>query len=165
MLKLICGALLGGTKYSEIYVASNVEEDDLSTASNNRSSNTGIHHSNYHHRKVSTLQEIARKVARQEKMQLDERQYIAYEMIACTFLLGLVKDGNDSNTTLFTSLQKTVGGESSKEITDIVKRLEARGGQEQLLLFLTGPAGSGKSTAMSVAEQFCYELCVAIGVM
>jgi hypothetical protein len=86
-------------------------------------------------------------------------------MIACTFLLGLVKDGNNSNTTLFTSLQKTMGGESSKEIADIVRKLEARGGQEQLLLFLTGPAGSGKSTAMKVAEQFCYEFCVAVGVM
>jgi ATP-dependent DNA helicase PIF1 len=43
--------------------------------------------------------------------------------------------------------------------------MEARGGQEQLFLFLTGPAGSGKSTAIRVAEQFCYELCVAVGVM
>jgi hypothetical protein len=109
------------------------------TASNKRSSNTSKHHSNDQHRRISTLQEVARKVARLEKMELDEKEYIAYEMIACTFLLGLVKDGNDSNTTLFTSLQKTMGGESSKEIADIVKKMEARGGQEQLLLFLTRP--------------------------
>ncbi len=32
-------------------------------------------------------------------------------------------------------------------------------------MFLTGPAGSGKRTAMRVAEQFCYEFCVAVGVM
>ena len=86
-------------------------------------------------------------------------------MIACTFLLGLVRDGNDANTTLFTSLQKTMGDKSSQEIADIVKKLEARGGREQLLLFLTGPAGSGKSTAMRVAEQFCYEFCMAVGGM
>jgi hypothetical protein len=86
-------------------------------------------------------------------------------MIACTFLLGLVKDGNDSNTTLFPSLQKTMGGESSKEIADIVKKLGARGGLEQLFLFLTGPARPGKSTAMRVAKKFCYEFCVAVGVM
>ena len=121
--------------------------------------------SNEQHRKIPTLQEVARKVARLEKMELDEKQYIAYEMIACTFLFGLVRDGNDSNTTLFTCLQKTMGGESSQEIADIVRKLEARGGQEQLLLFLTGPAGSGKSTAMRVAEQFCYEFCMAVGVM
>jgi hypothetical protein len=62
---------------------------------------------------VPTLQEVARKVARLEKAQLDEKEYIAYEMIACTFLLDLGKDGNDSSTTLFTSLQKTIGGNPS----------------------------------------------------
>ncbi len=35
----------------------------------------------------------------------------------------------------------------------------------QLLLFLSGPAGSEKSAAMRVAKQFCYEFCVAVGVM
>jgi hypothetical protein len=84
---------------------------------------------------VPTLQEIARKVARLEKTKLDEKQYIAYEMIACTFLLSLVKDGNDSSTTLFASLQKTVeGNPSSETIKDIVDKLQARGGQEQLIV-------------------------------
>jgi hypothetical protein len=44
-------------------------------------------------------------------MQLDEKQYIEYEMIACTFLLDLVKARNDSSTTLFT----TIGGNPSSE--------------------------------------------------
>jgi hypothetical protein len=43
--------------------------------------------------------------------------------------------------------------------------LKARGAKEQLLMFLTGPAGSSKCTAMRVAEQFCYEICVAVGVI
>ncbi len=115
MLKLISGALVGGTNYSEIYVTCVIEEDDTSTASNNRSNNTIKHSSNDQHRKIPTLQEVAGKVARLKKMELDEKQYISNEMIACAFLLGLVKDGNDSNTTLFTSLQKTMGGESSKK--------------------------------------------------
>ena len=37
----------------------------------------------------------ARKVARLQKTQLDENQYIAYEMIACTILLGMVNDGRN----------------------------------------------------------------------
>ncbi len=32
-------------------------------------------------------------------------------------------------------------------------------------MFLTGPAGLGKSTAMKVAQQFCYEFCIAVGIM
>ncbi len=87
-------------------------------------------------------------------------------MIACTFLLDLVKDGNESSTTLYTSLQKTIGGSPSSEIIkDIVDKLQARGGQEQLITFLTGPAELDKSTAMRVAEQFCYEFCLAVGIM
>jgi hypothetical protein len=52
---------------------------------------------------------IEGKNAKLENTQLDEKQYIAYEMIACTFLLGLVMDGLDSNTTLFACLQQRVG--------------------------------------------------------
>jgi hypothetical protein len=89
----------------------------------------------------------------------------AHDMIAWSFLPGLVKDGLDSNTTLFACLQQTVGGQSLKETTDIVNRLKARGAKKQLLMFLTEPAGLGKSTTMRVAEQFCYEFCVAVGVM
>ncbi len=73
MLRLISKALVGGTKYSDIYVTSDIKEDDTSTASNNRSSNTSKHHSNDQHRKILTLQEVARKVARLEKMELDEK--------------------------------------------------------------------------------------------
>jgi hypothetical protein len=32
-------------------------------------------------------------------------------------------------------------------------------------MFLTGPAGSGKSTAVKIAQQFCYEFCIAVGIM
>ena len=32
-------------------------------------------------------------------------------------------------------------------------------------MFLTGPAGSGKSTAMKIAQKFCYEFCMAVGIM
>jgi hypothetical protein len=43
---------------------------------------------NTNSQKVPTLQEIARRVARLKKKQLDKKQYIAYEMIACTFFLA-----------------------------------------------------------------------------
>jgi hypothetical protein len=65
----------------------------------------------------------------------------------------------------FFSTENDGGGGIMKRNSRHCEKLEARGGQEQLLLFLTGPAGSGKSTAMRVAEQFCYEFCVAVGVM
>ncbi len=64
-------------------------------------------------------------------------------MVACTFLLGLVQDGIDLNKTFYSCQGQTMGGTATLKIRDIVHRLEARGGQNQLIMFLTGPAGSG----------------------
>ena len=83
MLKLINGTLVGCMKYSD-------------------------HCMKKIQCKIPTLPQIARKVARLEKTQLDEKQYIAYEMIACTFLLGLVNDGSDKNTKLGSYLQQSL---------------------------------------------------------
>ncbi len=115
--------------------------------------------------KVPTLPEIVRKVAKLEKTQLDEKYYITHEIIACAFLLGVVKDGNNPKTTLYSSLQQSMGCPNTINMEDLVNRLKARGGQDQLLLFLTGPAGSGKSTAVMVAQQFCFEFRMAVGDM
>jgi hypothetical protein len=126
MLKFISGALVGGAKYSDIYVTSDDEDVDISRTCENKTITTEVH-SNYSNKKVPTLQNIAKEIAKIENTQLDEKQYKAYEMIAYTFLLGLVKDGLNSNITLFACLKQTVGGKSSKETTDIVNRLNARG--------------------------------------
>ena len=45
----------------------------------------------------------------------------------------------------------------------LLEELKVRGGQEQLIMLLTDPAGAGKSTALKVAHLFLYELCLAIG--
>jgi len=76
-----------------------------------------------------------------------------------------VKDGRDLHTNLGAYLQKNLGGPTTTNIDDIVTRFKAGGGQEQLIMFLTGPAGSGKSSALMVAQQFCYEFCLSVGVM
>jgi hypothetical protein len=60
--------LVGGTNYSEIYITSDIGEDDTSTTSDSRPSNTTTHHSNDKHRNIPTLHEVARKVARLKKM-------------------------------------------------------------------------------------------------
>jgi hypothetical protein len=86
-------------------------------------------------------------------------------MIACTFLLGLVRDGRDPQTNLGAYLQQSLGEPTITDIQDIVTRLKAKGGQEQMLMFLTGPAGSGKSSVLMVAQQFCYKFCLSLGVM
>jgi hypothetical protein len=162
MLKLIIGTLVGGVKYSDIYIESN-EDEDTSSKDDYVNNNDKGHDKTQH--KIPTLPQIAQKVTRLEKTQLNEKQYIAYEMISCTFPLGLVNDGQDTNTKLGAYLQKTMEIAYISDANDIIAKLKARGGKDQLLMFLTGPAGSGKSTAMKVAQQFCYEFCIAVGIM
>ncbi len=86
-------------------------------------------------------------------------------MIACTFLLGLLNNGNDKNTKLGAYLQQCMEIAATADVNDVIKKIKARGGHDQLLMFLTGPGGSGKSTAIKVAQQFCYAFCIAVGVM
>ncbi len=104
MLKLIGGTLVGGVKYSDLYIDSNEDEDKSFTNSYVTNNEKGHDKNNTQH-KIPTLPKIAQKVAKLEKAQLDEKQYVAYEMIACTFLLGLVNDGCDKNTKLGAFLQ------------------------------------------------------------
>ena len=133
MLKLIGGTLVGGVKYSDLYIDSDEDKDTSSTYSYVTNNDKGHDKNNIQH-KIPTLPQIARKVAKLEKTQLDEKQYIAYEMIACTFLLGLVNDGHDKNTKLGAYLQQTMEITSTADANDIIKKLKARGGRDQLLI-------------------------------
>ncbi len=80
-------------------------------------------------------------------------------MMACTYFLSLVNNARNPHTNLGTYLQQSLRGSTTADadIEDTVKMLKARGGREQMLMFLTGPTGSRKSTAVMVAHQFCYE--------
>lgn len=164
LLKLINGTLVGSVKYSNLYNDLTENEDTSSTCRHANKNDRDLCTKKMQH-KIPTLPQVARKVAQLEKTQLDEKQYIAYEMIACTFLLGLVNDGSDKNTKLGSYLQQTLEIASITDATDIIKKLKARGGRDQLLMFLTGPAGLGKSTSMKIAQLYCYEFCIAVGIM
>ena len=102
MLKLISGSLVGGANYNEIYLDPD-DEDAFNSCSANDSDTRKQEEDT---KNVPTLAKIARKVVKLQKIQLDKKQYISYEMIACTLLLGLVKDGRDPHTNLGAYLQK-----------------------------------------------------------
>jgi len=68
------------------------------------------------------------------------------------FLLGLLNNRSDKNTKLGAYLQQTMEIATTANANDVIQQLKARGGQDQLLMFLTGPAGLGKSTAMKIAQ-------------
>ena len=41
-------------------------------------------------------------------------------------------------------------------------QLKGLGAREQLVLFLTGSAGAGKTTAVKLAQKLCFEFCTII---
>jgi putative protein kinase ArgK-like GTPase of G3E family len=54
--------------------------------------------------------------------------------------------------------------EEGSDLQKLIGALKARGGKEQLLLFLTGMAGAGKSSGLTVAQVFCFEFCKVVGI-
>ena len=85
-----------------------------------------------------------------------------YRELSCTFLLGLVLEENDK---LGESMVKALGLDAKdSELQQLIKQLKAMGGKEQLLLFLTGMAGAGKSSGLTVAQAFCFEFSKAVGI-
>ena len=121
---------------------------------------------------VPTLNGVASKVSRDKQITLDRIQYVAYEVIctSCTsFLLNLINDGMENKNEIasgFAVSQEEREDERTKFILEkVVGKLKQLGAKEQLLMFVTGPAVAGKSTAIDVAQQFCFEFCKSMDII
>ena len=151
-MKLVSMSSLGTTIFKNVY--RNITDDEETNDETKPSYGVSI----------PTLVGVARKVARLDGTEMDEEQFVAYEVLCCTFLLYLIKEANDPDSDLCSRLQEAISASAdSKTIEDLIKELNIRGGHDQLLMFLSGPAGAGKSTATKVAWQFCFEFCYAVG--
>ena len=140
VMKLIAGSMEGYTNYDNIYS----DKGNTETDSDSNKKTSGL--------PILTLVDTSRKVVRYKGTHTNEKQYVTYEVICCTFLLGLVNKSNNPNSLLSTYLKQTISSTDNERDTEqLAAELKARGGQDQLLMFLTGPAGAGKSTAMKVA--------------
>ena len=87
-LTFVAGSLIGGN-YDDIYPDSDHEEMD----NDNQSAACedvfqGVQST--HRQNTPTLVGVAQNVAQEEGKQLDKKQYIAYEIVACSFLLCLL---------------------------------------------------------------------------
>ena len=110
---------------------------------------------------------VAKRIFEEKGIQLDPIQYVAYKIICSSFLLNLINEAWEKRLTMFSSTFSDESNEENatgqEEKDHIVKRLQDLGAKVQLLMFITGPAGSGKSTALEVAQHFCFEFCKTIG--
>eukprot|EP00985_Skeletonema_marinoi_P023042 scaffold15041_cov206-Skeletonema_marinoi.AAC.1 len=166
VLRLIQGSLLGGDgTYQNVYSS---DADDTCEDTHALAETNDVEIPEATEKQGPTLRGVARQVLKEENKRLDEKQYIMYEVIACSFLLGLLRDSN-YNEGESLALQNLLRGAAGQGIINDLKALEdalkAKGGREQLIMFVTGFAGAGKSTAINVAQKFCYEFCKAASIM
>jgi thymidine kinase len=98
--------------------------------------------------KILTMDDVLKKAKRRHGINLDPKQTKAYEMICTTFMIKIINDRR----------AQFVGAsnpEQTRKINEVIKGLESIGGKKQLIMFLTGPAGAGKTTAIKLAQTFC----------
>ncbi len=155
MLQLILTAVTDDVDYA--HLISDTDSDDSA------SSQTQNHTTTTPSKAIPSMKDFAKEISETESIELDEEQYVAYEAICATFLLCLVREGHDSTTQLGKYLKDTIDDCTVGEIEDVIEELQARGGNDQLIMFLSGPAGAGKTTAVKIAEKFCYRFCKAVG--
>lgn len=167
VLQLISGCLLGGGSYNDVYPTDEKHEeqpleDSSSTPNYNDSQTDGF----YSTSTQLTLHSIARMVAKEENTILDKKQYIMYEVLATTFLLGLLSESlTEESIDFYNAMANALGEETTMDLDSLITKLKQRGAREQLIMFVTGLAGAGKSTAIKVAQRFCFEFCKAASIM
>lgn len=117
---------------------------------------------------IPTFKRIAKLVEEESNVVLDSIQYVAYEIICSSFLLSMIIqgwDGTNRSSFDFAANDEELGDpDTEKTKNEVILNLKNMGAKEQLLMFVTGPAGAGKSTAITVAQRFCYEFCRSVGI-
>jgi hypothetical protein len=83
-----------------------------------------------------------------------------------SFLLNLLNDDWKKNSDVvsdFTGNDDKLQDERTHNIKQTLQdKLKQIGAKDQLLMFVTGPAGAGKRTAIELAQQFCFEFCKSL---
>jgi hypothetical protein len=96
-----------------------------------------------HPPKIPTMDDILEKAKRQHGINLDPKQ-----MICTTFM---IKNINNRRA----QFMGASNPEQTRKVNEVIEGLESIGGKKQLIMFLTGPAGAGKTTAIKLAQTFC----------
>ena len=96
-------------------------------------------------------------------VELDEKQFIAFKVICCSFFLLLVMNGTEEDAGWSNFLSSGLDCGCIEERTELIETLENFGAMRQLVMFLTGPAGCGKSTCVELAQKYCHKFCQLAG--
>jgi flagellar biosynthesis GTPase FlhF len=105
-----------------------------------------------------TMTEILEKAKQHHNIELDSKQLKAYEMICATFMIKLIRDQIPGTSSEHDHT------EQAAKMNRIIEGLKLLGGKDQLIMFLTGPAGAGKTTSIKLAQTFCEKFSFACSI-
>ena len=95
--------------------------------------------------------------------ELDKKQFVAFKVLCSSFLLYVLDKGTDGDTKLGKLLNASINCTCPDERNALRKKLLEIGANIELVMFITGPAGCGKSTCVSLAQEYCHKFCQAMG--
>ena len=95
--------------------------------------------------------------------ELDKKQFVAFKVLCSSFLLYVLDKGTDGDTKLGKLLNASINSTCPDESNALRKKLLEIGANIELVMFITGPAGCGKSTCVSLAQEYCHKFCQAMG--
>lgn len=106
--------------------------------------------------------------AREYGLDRDMKQLATYEIVCCTFLLDVLRESGNKNITNLASsaLDNTILSQRD-ELIGRLRHIAAKSASitqnsDQLLMYLTGAAGGGKSHCLYAAQKFCKEFSASL---
>jgi hypothetical protein len=91
---------------------------------------------------------------------------LAFKVICSTYVLGVFEEAVAKNSITAAAAAAAAMGLAENEcIEDTRKALHQMGAQSQLIMFLTGAGGCGKSHVIFAARKFCHQFSQQAGVI
>ena len=115
-----------------------------------------IHHNSNHNIENISFKYII------SKYKLDFKQSVAFEIMSCSFILKSLKKQNITEDILqqFLQTSKDCRNKYTDCLKGFKKNLNDRGGEEQLIMFLSGMGGTGKSEVIKAFVEFVESISI-----
>ena len=94
---------------------------------------------------------------------LDLKQAAAFEILACSFILSCLDDYKITESELNKLFTSTGLTDKVQRLQSLKAMLNQKGSKRELVMFLSGMGGSGKSTVIKAFYKFANHLCDYLG--
>ena len=102
---------------------------------------------------------------------LDDKQSMAFKIVCSTFILDCIErniyncqGGNTRNSGIRDTVLNVLNDITKKTLKLLVEDLKRCGGKGNLIMFLSGKGGSGKSYTVFTIEKYCCYFCKYVSI-